>query len=165
MRIALIAAIANNNVIGFKGKLPWHIPGDMKYFKETTIDHCCIMGKNTALSLNSPLESRINIVITNTPMEIPSGFLTASSIKKAIEIAETYNKGDIFIIGGESLYKQFLPTAELLYITEIYKDFEGDTFFPDIDSNIWKCINEKNVPFNIKDNNAIHHSFKIFIRR
>ena len=166
MRICLIAAVADNNVIGYKGEMPWYISGDLRYFKETTVNKCCIMGKNTALNLCVPLKDRINIVMTSNPMVIPSGFLIASNMQDALAIADKYDsKGDVFVIGGQSIYEQFLPYADMLYITEIYREFEGDTFFPEIDATCWKCIKEINVAHNIKNQELIPHSFKIFIRR
>ena len=168
MRICLIAAVANDNVIGCNGEIPWYIPDDLIYFKKVTLDKCCIMGKTTALNISHPLDSRINIVVTKNPMSIPSGFLTANDINDALRIAREYdvnNNSDIFVIGGQSIYEQFLPMADMLYITEIYQDFNGDTFFPDMDAAEWKCIKYDNVAHNIKNSESIPHSFKIFIRK
>ena len=164
MEYSIITAVANNNVIGNNNDLPWYLPSDLKYFERITKDHCVIMGRKTAIALGEPLKDRINIALTSTPIEVPHGFLTALNISDAFKIAQVYAEKSVFIIGGQSVYEQTMDMVEKLYITEIYQDFKGDTFFPEIDITEWKCIKENNVAQNKKDPNSLPHCFKVFER-
>lgn len=148
--ISIIAAVAKNNVIGKDNKLPWNLPEDMKFFKDTTMGHCVITGRKNYESIPPkfrPLKDRTNIVITRQPGYEAEGAIVVSSIEKAIETAKNVNvareKADdeIFIIGGAEIYKQCLEHADRLYITHVNQEFEGDTFFPEI-GNEWKAAVE-----------------------
>lgn len=142
--ISIIVAIAKNRVIGKDNKLLWHLPDDLKRFKELTKDHIVIMGQNTFESLpKKPLPNRVNIVITDDYNYNPDyDILIAHSITESLAIARNQNiDKELFIIGGASIYRQFLPLADKLYITQIDKDFEGDVYFPELD-NSWKLIDE-----------------------
>lgn len=137
--ISLIVAISENNAIGKNNELLCHIPNDLKRFKKLTTGNCVIMGKRTWESLpKRPLPGRTNIVLTDNPSECFDCGLTAYSIEDALKKCD-HNK-EVFIIGGGSVYNQFLPIADKLYITHIHKSFEADTFFPEIDRNIWEVI-------------------------
>lgn len=136
MIVSVIAAVANNNVIGKDNKLIWHIPEDLKYFKDLTTGHAIIMGRKTYESIGRPLPNRQNIVISRTPSEYSSDGVTyVSSLQEAIDSAKG---NELFIIGGESIYRAAMSLADKLYITRIYADYEGDTFFPEVDENIWQ---------------------------
>jgi dihydrofolate reductase len=140
--IILIAAVSKNNVIGNKGKIPWHIEEDMKHFKELTLKKTVIMGRKTFEALLvKPLPSRKNIVLTRSQKLNYEGVLTAESINKALELC----KGDkeIYFIGGEEVYQKALSLANKLEITSVNKSYKGDRFFPEIDSSIWKLIKEE----------------------
>ena len=151
-KIVIIAAVANNDVIGKDGKIPWHLSEDLIRFKSLTENHVVIMGQKTFESLGSkPLSNRFNIVITNdwdlkTPEEYPDGKGTdikvVNSIEMALDAAEYYNDNDseIFVIGGGSIYHELMNYCCRLYITRIFKDFEGDTFFPVIEPWSWKLV-------------------------
>jgi dihydrofolate reductase len=135
-QISIIVAIASNNAIGKDNKLLWHIPADMKYFKKITTGHTVIMGKNTFLSLpGGPLVNRRNIVISDDPHDHFDGCVIVNSINKAIEMCD--EDAESFVIGGASVYRQFLPIATRLYVTKVNKSFEADTFFPEISSEEW----------------------------
>jgi dihydrofolate reductase len=137
--ISLIVAIAENNAIGKDNELLWHIPDDLKRFKKLTSGHCVIMGKRTWNSLPvRPLPGRTNIVLTDNPSECFDCGLTAYSIEDALQKCNHDN--EIFIIGGGTVYNQFLKIADRLYITHVHKNFEADTFFPLIDPVIWEDI-------------------------
>lgn len=140
MQIILIAAIAKNNVIGAKNKLPWYFPEDLKRFKELTMNSPVIMGKTTYLSilnyLGKPLPGRTNIVLTKNQQEIKEGFNAVTSIDEALAEAKKHAE-KVYVIGGASIYAQMLPLANKLEITEIHKEYDGDIFFPQIDRNIW----------------------------
>jgi dihydrofolate reductase len=139
--IIIIVAVAKNNVIGKDNKIPWHISDDFKHFKELTLNHPIIMGKNTYLSLpKRPLPERENIVLTflDDPFN-EQGITIKHSLKDTLEYTE--NK-DVYIIGGASVYKQAMEFATKLEITKIDKEYDGDTFFPEINLDIWKLIKE-----------------------
>lgn len=143
--ISIIAAVAKNNAIGVKNDLPWHIPEDLRRFKELTTGKTVLMGANTYNSivkrLGQPLPNRKNIVVSNDPQfNVPKGVLLYNSLDEAIE----KNKNeDLFIIGGASIYNQTLDKADKLYITWIDQEPEGDVFFPKIDQNKWRLVGEE----------------------
>ena len=134
--------MGKNRVIGFKGKMPWHMPADLIHFKSTTYNKPIIMGRRTFKSLNfNPLPGRHNIVITHEPDSLIEKQCTAvNSVEAALKAAGQVS--EIMIIGGEMIYKLFLPLANHIYLTIIDNDFEGDTFFPLLDSN-WKIASEQ----------------------
>ncbi|HUW92520.1 MAG TPA: dihydrofolate reductase [Bacteroidales bacterium] len=134
--ITIIVAISEDNGIGFGNQLLYHLPGDLKRFKEITMGHCLIMGKKTWESLpKKPLAGRLNIVITDNELDCFDCALAAHSIGEALSLCEEGK--EIFIIGGGSVYRQFLPLAERLLVTHIHKYFEADTFFPEISDALW----------------------------
>ncbi|MDR1654069.1 MAG: dihydrofolate reductase [Prevotellaceae bacterium] len=149
-KISIVAALANNNAIGYKNGLLCHLPADLRHFKELTSGHTVIMGRKTFCSLpNGALPNRRNIVVSKSetlqtpPLHNPATNPTAGNllfVKKTIAEALEFAKNDeeIFIIGGESIYRQTIELTDILYITKIYADFEADTFFPKIDMNIWQ---------------------------
>lgn len=158
-KISIIVAIAENYAIGRNNQLLWHIPDDLKRFKKITGGHQVIMGKLTYESLPlRPLPNRRNIVITDKPGETFEGCTTVYSIEEAINLCNEQEES--FIIGGGSIYRQFLPFCNKLYITLVHKDFEADTFFPDIDLSEWKLIErEDHDPGDLID---FSYSFLIF---
>ena len=143
--ISIIVAIASNNAIGKNNDLLWHIPDDLKRFKKITADHTVVMGKNTYYSLPvRPLPRRRNIVITDCPGEVIEGAEMAYSIDMAVDMCE--DQAESFVIGGGSIYRQFMDRAHRLYITRVHKDFEADTFFPDISPDEWVMRESAEVP-------------------
>jgi len=130
----IVAAGANNMVIGKDNDLLWHIPKDLKRFKEVTNGHPVIMGRKTWESIPErfrPLPNRDNFVITRNENYEASGATVTSSLEKAIQLASGKKSSEIFIIGGASIYKEAVGIADKLYITLVHKEYEGDTFFPD----------------------------------
>lgn len=141
-KISIIVAIARNFAIGKNNQLLWHIPADLKRFKKITTGHPVIMGKLTYESLPvRPLPNRKNIVITDNPGELFEGCTTVYSIQEALNLCSDHEES--FIIGGGSIYRQFLPFCNKLYITRVNKDFEADTFFPEINFDLWKIIDQE----------------------
>ena len=135
--ITIIVAIASNGAIGRDNDLLWHIPGDLKRFKQITSGHWLLMGKITWYSLpRRPLPDRQNIVLTDDPCECIEGCISAYSIEDALSKCDEGK--EIFVIGGGMIYKQFMSRAHRLLITHVHRDFEADTFFPDIDPAVWE---------------------------
>lgn len=141
--ISIIVAIAQNLAIGKDNQLLWHISNDLKRFKKITAGHTVIMGKKTLFSLPSgPLPKRRNIVLSDTMTDcFGGGCETAFSIEEALQKAA--DEKEVFVIGGGMVYTQFLPLADKLYLTVVEKDFEADTFFPEIDFSEWQLIEKE----------------------
>lgn len=160
-KISIIVAIAQNWAIGMNNDLLWHISNDLKRFKRITEGHPIIMGKKTYESLpKAPLPKRTNIVITDDPNESFEGCKTVYSIEEAIELCSEAEES--FIIGGGSIYRQFLPHADKLYITKVHKDFEGDVFFPEVEWNEWKLVEQEDV--NDDPQNDFTYSFLTYVK-
>ena len=145
--INIIVARSRNGVIGKDGKLPWYLPEDLKFFKEKTMGFPVIMGRKTWESIGKPLKGRENVVLTKNPSYQVNGAIKVSSLEEAL----TLFTGDIFVIGGATLYKQALPLTNKVWITEIDKDFEGNAFFDKLDEKEWKLIweekHQSSLPF------------------
>ncbi|HSO58826.1 MAG TPA: dihydrofolate reductase [Paenisporosarcina sp.] len=136
--ISLIVVHDLNRVIGQDNKMPWHIPNELAYFKEKTMGKAIVMGRSTFESIGRPLPGRLNIVITRNTSYNAEGVTVVHSIGEAIEVANKHHE-EVMIIGGEQIFKEVLPYADLLYITKIEHEFEGDTFFPTYEQN-WEVI-------------------------
>jgi len=137
MVLTIIAAVSENNVIGNKGKLPWRIPEDLKRFKELTLEHSVIMGLNTYLSLPKkfrPLPDRKNIVLSDRDYD-EKGIYVARSIDEALRLCDCEES---FVIGGASVYEQFLPLSQRMELTRVHGEIEGDVFFPEVNWSEWK---------------------------
>lgn len=143
--ISIIVAIGENYAIGKDNKLLWHLPNDLKRFKRITEGFTVIMGKNTYYSLpKRPLPGRDNIVLTDKPGEQVDTCEMAYSIDDVILKCDDHKEN--FIIGGASVYKQFFPHAQKLYITKVHATFEADTFFPEIDPTNWEIVDSEEHP-------------------
>lgn len=136
--LSIIVAMARNRVIGVDNKLPWHIPGDLKYFKGLTMGHHIIMGRKTYESIGRPLPGRTTVIVSRDPGYAQDGCLIAHSLDEAIQLAE--GDDQVFFVGGGSLYEQALPRVGRLYITEIQADYDGDAHFPEFDRAIWREV-------------------------
>lgn len=132
--LSIIAAIGPNNVIGKRGALPWHLPEDLKHFKQITMGHPIIMGRKTHESIGKPLPGRVNIVITRQEGYAAAGCEVFQSLEEAIA---KYKDQDPFVIGGAEIYRAALPFADRLYITEVKIPTDGDVFFPEFDRSAW----------------------------
>lgn len=156
-RISLIAAIAENGVIGANGKIPWRLSTDMRRFKQLTIGKPVIMGRKTADSLGVPLVDRSNIVVTSSDLWEPE-FIRVTSIDEAFEVARSAldqtGGNEIFVIGGGQLYAETIARADRLYITRVAAAPEGDTFFPPFDEDDWKVVESEAVPAGERDSAA-----------
>lgn len=135
-RIYLVAAVAANGVIGREGKLPWHLPEDLQHFKRLTLGHPVVMGRRTWESLKGPLPGRENIVVTRSAGFDAPGAAVANSLPAALALCA--GEPVVFVIGGERLFAESLPLAAGLVLTEIHRDYQGDTWFPPYDRSRWR---------------------------
>lgn len=138
-KITLIAAVAENNVIGKDGHLLWHLPQDLKWFEQKTTGKTVVMGRRSYEDIirytkNKPLRNRTNIVITSQT-SLPEGFVLAHSIEQAISLTTT---DELMVIGGNKVYAEFLPLADEIILTEVHEAFEGDTVFPSWDKSLFQ---------------------------
>ena len=144
MIISIIAALGNNRVIGNKNALPWDLPADMEHFRELTIGKPIIMGQNTFESVGKALSGRYNIVLTRDYNYTTKGCQIAYSLDQAVKLAEKSEMGqksnEVMICGGASVYAQYLPRADKMYLTFIDGDFQGDVFFPEFSKTEWKEV-------------------------
>lgn len=136
--IALIAAQAENRVIGGDNKLLWHIPEDFRHFKSLTMGKPIIMGRKTYDSIGRPLPKRPNIVITRQKDWQAEGVIAAGSLAEAFKLAESFGPEEIMVIGGAGIYAQALPFATTVYLTHIHKAYDGDALFPELPAKDWR---------------------------
>jgi len=158
--ISLVAAIAKNNVLGKDNKLIWHLPADLKMFKNLTSGNTILMGRKTFDSIGKALPNRENVVITRDVNFKQQGCLVYNSIESALESLKLSDK--IFIVGGAQIYNECLSIADKLYITHLDLEVEGDVFFPKIDSNVWRLT--QNTEGLIDEKNLIPYRFSIYER-
>ena len=143
MIISLIAAMDENGVIGYKNKLPWNLPSELNYFRETTKGKPVIMGRKTHESIGRPMPERLNIIITRDKNYRTNNCIVVNSREDAIKAAK--GSKEIMVIGGAEIYKLFLPIADRLYLTKVHGKFKGDTYFPEFNENEWIKVKEKFV--------------------
>jgi dihydrofolate reductase len=135
-QLSVIAAIARNGTIGLDNTLPWRLPEDLKHFKALTMGHHIIMGRKTYESLGRLLPGRTTVIVSRNRDYAVSGAIVVGSLQQAIQACD--GDDELFVIGGAELYREALPVAGRLYLTEIDEDFDGDAHFPVIDSSIWR---------------------------
>lgn len=159
--ISIIVAIAQNFAIGKNNDLLFHLPHDLKRFKQITTGHPVIMGRNTFLSLpKGALPNRRNIVITDNAEEKFDGCEMVFSVQEAVEVVK--NEPEAFIIGGGMIYRQFFPVARKLYLTLVHQDFEADTFFPEIDYSQWDELSREDLS---DEKNGFNYSYLNLLRK
>jgi len=163
MKLSILVILSTNNVIGRDNKLPWHMPADLKRFKNLTMGHHILMGRRTFDEIKKPLPGRINVVITRDHHFAAEGVAIARSIDEAISKAEATGDHEIFLIGGGEIFKQVIHRADRMYITRIHADIEGDTYFPEFDDvNEWKLVDAEH--FEADEKNAYPYSFLTYER-
>jgi dihydrofolate reductase len=160
MTISIIVAIGENNAIGKNNQLLWHMPADLKYFKNKTAGHTIIMGRKTFDSVGKPLPNRRNIVVTRQDITIP-GCEVVKSINDAIALCKGEN--EVFIGGGAEIYRESMDRTDKIYLTIIHKMFDADTFFPEIDFNQW--IETEHEDHQADEKNKFPYSFVTLERR
>jgi dihydrofolate reductase len=159
--VSLIAAMAENRVIGRDNALPWRLPSDMKHFKELTIGHTVIMGRKTYDSMGQPLMERRNVVISRDPGLTYDGAEVVSSLEDALGLAA--GEDEVFVAGGAEIYRLALPRADRIYLTVVHTAVEGDTHFPEFDMAEWQLAEDVR-----HESDERHHygfSFRLYHRR
>jgi dihydrofolate reductase len=160
--ISIIVAIAKNYAIGKDNNLLWHLPDDLKRFKKLTLGQCILMGKKTWESLPvRPLPGRKKVILTDNPEDCFNCSFTAFSIEDALRQCEGCE--EVFVIGGGSVYRQFMDIADRLYITWVDKDYDADTFFPFIDPGVWQEVDNEGDYFDEK--NGFTYRYTTYERR
>ncbi|MDD2997093.1 MAG: dihydrofolate reductase [Paludibacter sp.] len=161
--ISIVAAVADNYAIGKGNKLPWHLPADLKHFRELTTGHAVVMGKRTFESLpNGPLPNRKNVVLTSVMSEgVNEGYFEADSLEDALYLCEKEDK--VFIVGGAAVYRQSLEIADSLYITWVHHEFSADIYFPEVDFSKWEEVSRQDLPAD--DKNPYPYSFVHYKRK
>lgn len=166
MKLALIVAVAQNRVIGRDNKLPWYLPNDLKYFKQTTLGKPVIMGRKTYESIGKPLPGRTNIVITRQTDYRPEGVKVVGTVEDAIKVAESVclidGQDEAMVMGGAEIYGLTLPHCERLYLTEVHADVEGDAWFPEYEKSEWKEVTRED--FKAEGPNPFDYSFVVYER-
>ncbi|HTM63914.1 MAG TPA: dihydrofolate reductase [Gammaproteobacteria bacterium] len=161
--LSAIAATAENRVIGLNNKMPWHMPADLKHFKEITSGSPVLMGRKTYESIGKPLPNRTNIILTrDAKYPSPEDCIVVTNIDTAISMANELSMDEIFVIGGAEIYQQLLPKIQRVYLTEIHHTFEGDAFFPELSKSEWKEISREQ--HRSDDKNPYDYSFVVLER-
>ncbi len=140
LRPTIVVAAARRGVIGRDNTLPWRLPEDLKHFKATTLGHTLIMGRNTFESIGRPLPGRRTIVLSRSPGWHADGVLRAASLQDALALAARAPHGEVFVVGGAQVYRDALPLADRVILTEIDLDVDGDAFFPALDPSTWQAV-------------------------
>ncbi|SEL08720.1 dihydrofolate reductase [Parapedobacter koreensis] len=143
--ISAIVAAAENNAIGKGNELLWHLPNDLRFFKQTTSGHTVIMGRKTYESVGKPLPNRRNIVITRQPEYVLKGAEVVHSLDEALQ--RCTGDGEVFIVGGAEIYRQALPVTDRIYLTRVHATLAGDAYFPELDKPDWALVSaERHEP-------------------
>ena len=164
MKLSMIVAVAENGGIGRNNSLPWYLPNDLKYFKQTTMGKPVIMGRKTYESIGKPLPGRTNIVITRQADYQPEGVKVVNSVEAAKELAESVclidGQDEAMIMGGAEIYALSLPYTDRLYLTEVHADVQGDAFFPEYDKSRWQEVARED--FAAEGPNPYSYSFVVY---
>lgn len=163
MTISIIVAASENNVIGKDNQLPWHLPADLKYFKNTTWAMPVVMGRKTFDSIGKPLTGRRNIVLTRNKNWKKQGVEVATNVHEAVKKAIAYDVKEIFIIGGAEIFKSSFPLVQRVYLTKIHAKVDGDVYFPDLPDKEWRLV--RNQDCEPDDKNVFSYSFQVWERK
>ena len=163
MILSLLVAASENNVIGKDNKLPWHLPNDLKYFKNLTWGMPILMGRKTFESIGKALPGRKSIVITRNNDWQREGVEVVHSIEEAIQKAEGYGVKEIFVIGGAEIFKTALPVANRIYLTRIHHNFGGDVYFPQVSNQEWDLTSSRFCEADEK--NIYNHTYQVWDRK
>ena len=162
MRISIIAAIAENDVIGRGGQLPWHLAGDLRRFKRLTMGHTIVMGRKTWESIGRPLAGRRIVVISRQPGYQADGVEVIAGLDEALQSAAAAGDDEVFIIGGAEIYRLAMPRADRLYLTRVHANVEGDARFPEFEPGQWRL--EESERHAADDRNDYSFTFELYER-
>ena len=146
MKLSIVVAVAANNVIGVDGGLPWHLPEDLRRFRQLTMGKPIVMGRLTHESIGRALPGRRNVILSRQDDFLADGCDVVASIEEALELLR--DEEEVMIIGGGNIYEQFLPMAQTIYLTRVDADLQGDTFFPELCAEDWELIGRDEYPAN-----------------
>lgn len=161
MSISYIVAMDRNRAIGKNNRLPWHIPADLKFFKQTTMGHAILMGRKTYESVGKPLPGRTNVIMTQNPSYRAEGCEIVHSVEETID--RFGRQDELFVTGGAELFRLFMPYVDKMYLTRIEHAFEGDTFFPEYDETEWTLVKREQGVMDEK--NPYTYFFETHVRR
>jgi len=160
MNISLIWGMDRNRLIGSQDALPWHLPADMKWFRQHTLGKPVLMGRKTYDSIGKPLPQRLNLILTRQADLHINGCTVVDNLETALEAAKSYD--ELMVMGGAEIYRMFLPHAKRLYITHIDQSFSGDTWFPECDLSTWHLLHQESHQADEK--NTYPYRFEIWER-
>lgn len=169
MKLSIIVAASENNIIGRQGDLPWRLSADLKNFKRLTMGHCLIMGRKTYDSIGRPLPGRVSIVLSRDTAsgaaQQTDNLLTAGSLQRAVSLVSTTQMSheEAFITGGGEIYRLALPQADRIYRTRVHTTIEGDASFPEVNWNDWQLTQEE--PHKADDKNEFDYTFEFWQRK
>lgn len=163
MILSLLLAADENNVIGKDNQLPWHLPGDLKYFKNQTWGMPILMGRKTFESIGKPLQGRKSIVITRNKSWQHENVDVVHSVEEAISKAKEYGAKEIFVIGGSEIFTTSFKEANRIYLTRVHHQFDGDAFFPEVTTDEWNLMQSRFC--SADDKNAYAHTFQVWERK
>lgn len=161
MRLSIIVAASENNVIGRNNALIWHLPADLKHFKSLTTGNTVLMGRKTFESIGRSLPNRRNIVISGNPRYVAEGCEVAASVAEAL--AWVAEEDEVFVIGGGRIYRELWDSADRIYLTRVHTESEGDTFIPAIDEREWELVSRED--FKADEKNGYDYSFMDYQRK
>jgi len=161
--ISLIAAMDEEQGIGVEGRLPWHLPADLKRFKSLTMGHHLIMVRKTFESIGRPLPGRTTIIVTRDQSFQPEGCLVAHSLESALEFARLDLEDEVFVIGGAEIFVQAIELADRIYLTQVHTSLPADVYFPEYAAEDWQETNSEDHPADEK--NHYPYTFKILVRK
>jgi dihydrofolate reductase len=159
--ITLVVAVADNGVIGRDNALPWHLPADLKHFKQVTMGKPIVMGRRTFESIGKPLPGRQNIVVTRDPNYQRDGVIVVHGVDAALDAAA--EAPEIMVIGGAELFRLFLPRAGRIHLTRVHGEIAGDVRWPDLDPREWKVVARE--PYEADDRHAYSMTFEVWEKR
>ena len=163
MILSIIAALDEQGGIGLRNQIPWHLPDDLRRFKQLTMGHHLILGRKTYQSIGGPLPGRKMIVLSRNPGYKLAGSQVVSSLKDALAAAREAGENEVFVIGGGEIYQKALPLADRMYLTRVHTSSQADVFFPQYEADNWLRICEQSFPED--QDNPIGYTFSFLIRK
>lgn len=161
MTLSLIVAVAQNQVIGRDGELPWHLRADLQRFKAITMGHHILMGRATYDSIGRLLPGRTTVILSRQDDYVVDGALVAGSLDEALQLSR--QDSEVFVVGGQSLYQSALPRADRLYLTRVLASVRGDVFFPELDLQNWLLTETESHPADAENDHA--YRFEVYDRQ